>query len=219
MAPDGDSVTSATEPERGASRRARDRWGRRSTARAETADDAAAIADRAGDQQETPEVERAPARPVTSRAGAQEFVRENLRTLAALALLVIGVIFVILGWYGAANTNILTEQIPYLISGGLLGVALIIVAGFLASSASLERENRELRRDLVRALGSVGSGSGRFELSAAGNTGDGKVFLVSGGQSYHFAGCPIVEGKDGSSVTLEEAQRSGYRTCKLCGPE
>lgn len=218
MALDGGSVTSASEPERGASRRARDRWGRRTSARSETATEATPIG-KGAEPRKITEVDGAAARPAASRAGARDFVKENLRTLAALALLVIGVVFVILGWYGAANTNILTEQIPYLISGGLLGIALIIVAGFFASSASLERENRELRRDLLRALGAIGSAAGRPEISATGNPTDGKVFLVSGGRSYHFAGCPIVEGKDSSATTLQEAQRSGYDACKLCGPE
>ena len=218
MARGDDTVTSASEPDRRSSGRAHDKWRRRTSARSETATHPTPL-ETGAEPREASDADVAPARTVTSRAGAREFVRENLRTLVALALVVVGVVFVILGWYGAANTNILTEQIPYLISGGLLGVALIIVAGLFASSASLERQNRELRRDLVRALGSAGKAGGRLELAASENPRDGKVFLVSGGRSYHFAGCPIVEGKESSTVTLEEAQGSGYETCKLCGPE
>jgi hypothetical protein len=161
--------------------------------------------------------------PKAKRGGNKisDFVRANPRLVASIALLVVGIIFVILGWYGAAYTNILTEQIPYLISGGLLGAALIIVAGFLASSASLERENRELRRDLVRAIGSMparGSNSGVNTLSAAPSS-DGQVFVVAGGRSFHVAGCPLVEGKDATPMEERKAIDSGYASCKLCGTD
>lgn len=159
----------------------------------------------------------------TKRSGNRvvDFARENPRLVAAIALLAVGIVFVVLGWYGAAYTNILTEQIPYLISGGLLGAALIIVAGFLASSASLERENRELRHDLVRALGSMpagGSNPGHGGLSVA-PTSDGQVFVVTGGQSFHVAGCPLVEGKNATTLPLRKAIDSGYAACKLCGSD
>ena len=151
-----------------------------------------------------------------ARGGMNEFIRANARALGAVALLIVGIVFVILGWYGAAHTNIFTEQIPYLISGGLLGVALIVVAGFLASSASLERANDQLRRDFSRAMSSMGTGAYTNGERSEGPA-DGRVFVVAGGKSYHEAGCPMVEGKDSSAISLRKAIDSGYVTCKLCG--
>src|ERR1043166_7294420 len=96
-----------------------------------------------------------PAAPSPKRASSfNRFLSANWRALSVIVLLALGVVFVMLGWYGAAHTNIFSEQIPYLISGGLLGVALIVVAGFLASSASLERANEQLRRDFTTAMSS-----------------------------------------------------------------
>ena len=153
-----------------------------------------------------------------SRGHRGDFLKDNARALTAVALLGAGIVFVLLGWYGAANTNILTEQIPYLISGGLLGVALIIVAGFFASSASLERQNRELREDLRQAIGSMGSSQPAYQVGQAGApSADGQVYVVNGGRSYHFAGCPIVEGKESSALPLAKARDDGYAACKLCG--
>lgn len=169
--------------------------------------------------EEAREEERPAPRPAGTRGSRAEFVRENARLLISVGLLVVGIIFVILGWYGAAHTNILTEQIPYLISGGLLGMALIIVAGFMATSAATERENRELRNDLTRAIGSMGMGdtSDGSGLQAPGT--DGKVLIVPGGHSFHQPGCPIVEGKDTSALPLGKAKDEGYVTCKLCGTD
>jgi uncharacterized membrane protein YccC len=47
--------------------------------------------------------------------------------VVASALMTFGVSLILLGWYGAANSTLLEEQVPYLISGGLLGVALATV--------------------------------------------------------------------------------------------
>jgi hypothetical protein len=164
-------------------------------------------------------VERGRPKAKRSSGSAADFVRGNLRILAAVALLAFGVTFVILGWYGAAHTNILTEQIPYLISGGLLGSALIIVAGFVANSASLEQQNRELRNDLARAIGAGGARpSNPGDLSIA-PTSDGHVLVVPGGRSFHVAGCPLVEGKEATALTTRKAVDSGYASCKLCGAD
>jgi hypothetical protein len=40
-----------------------------------------------------------------------------------------------LGWYGASRTPREIEQIPYLISGGLIGLGLVFVGGLLLATA------------------------------------------------------------------------------------
>jgi hypothetical protein len=45
-------------------------------------------------------------------------------------LLPLGFVLIILGWTGAARSVDEWEQIPYLISGGLLGLALVVAGGF-----------------------------------------------------------------------------------------
>jgi hypothetical protein len=161
--------------------------------------------------------------PRRARAGGStlaRFLRENARMLSAVVLFGTGILLVTLGWYGAARTNILTEQIPYLISGGLLGLGLIVVAGSLVSSVGLERENRELRRQLERAVERASAGGQPRLTVVASNPGEeATVLVVPGGRSHHVAGCPIVEGKATSELPLAEAVASGYGTCKLCGPD
>ncbi len=164
----------------------------------------------------------------TDRGSTQEVLSRQWRLVGSIALLAAGVAFVLLGWWGAAHTNIFTEQIPYLISGGLLGLGLIIVAGIMASSASLERENRELRRDirqLIRLIGApqaiasvqqmhTGADALVYDMPSP----DGHLFVVPGGLSYHVGGCPILEGKQGVKE-LTQTQLSGYAPCKLCASD
>jgi len=150
-------------------------------------------------------------------AAAGTTLRRESRLVAAIVLLAAGIVFVLLGWYGAAHTNILTEQIPYLISGGLLGLGLIVVAGVFAASAANERQARELRGEIAAAIAGLANanhngGNGRGPAT------DDTVFVLNGGHSYHVAGCPLLEGKDGvQRRTLPEAQAAGLASCKLCG--
>ncbi len=55
----------------------------------------------------------------------------RLLIAAAGALMTSGVSAVIIGWIGAAHTTLVPEQIPYLISGGLLGLALSTIGALL----------------------------------------------------------------------------------------
>jgi len=45
----------------------------------------------------------------------------------AVALPVIGLILVGLAWYGASGSGYVADQIPYLISGGLIGLGLVLI--------------------------------------------------------------------------------------------
>ncbi len=156
-----------------------------------------------------------PAKSPAPRAGRlKEFVVANARALIAVGLIGMGIVIVLLGWYGTAYTNILTEQIPYLVSGGLLGLGLIIVGGLLAVSAIQSRELHEMRSDLVRMALSRGEAGG-----AKAGPADGQVYVVPGGRSFHVAGCPLLEGKDGEAYAPSRARDAGYAACKLCGPE
>jgi hypothetical protein len=79
-------------------------------------------------------------------------------------LLPIGVVLVLLGWYGASHTVLLFEQISYLISGGLLGLALVIAGGFVYFAywmTLLVRETRIEREDMQAVLhGAAADASG-----------------------------------------------------------
>lgn len=51
----------------------------------------------------------------------------NVLVIAAGSLLTAGLTAIVLGWVGASRSTLIEEQVPYLISGGLLGVALAVV--------------------------------------------------------------------------------------------
>ena len=68
---------------------------------------------------------------------------------AGIALMIVGVGLVALGWYGASGVSEVWKEIPYLISGGLGGLTVTIIGAALYLRASLARQQRLV---LIRML-------------------------------------------------------------------
>jgi len=69
---------------------------------------------------------------IASRASADDLIRWML--IPASILIIVGFNFMIFGWIGASKTIRQIEQIPYLISGGLIGLGMVILGGLLLAS-------------------------------------------------------------------------------------
>jgi len=65
------------------------------------------------------------------RRRASMLPTERWLAIAGGVLMPLGVVLVVIGWYGAAHTSRLFEEVPYLISGGLLGIVLSTIGAAL----------------------------------------------------------------------------------------
>lgn len=102
------------------------------------------------------------------RSGAD--VRQLLLAFGAAGM-GLGFVAIVLGWYGASHSAYQFQEIPYLISGGLLGVALVVGGGFLFFAAWIVRLIEEHRRHaarLARSLEGVDRLVARLEAERAG---------------------------------------------------
>jgi hypothetical protein len=72
------------------------------------------------------------------------FVRANADRVIAVGLVLVGVVALVVGWFGVSGTGLAAEQIPYLVSGGLGGVVLIVIGCTAWVSADLQDEWRRL---------------------------------------------------------------------------
>ncbi len=90
----------------------------------------------------------------TRRGRSDRNVRKILQVLGMLAV-VFGFVCIVLGWYGASHSPYLYQEIPYLISGGLLGVALVFGGGILIHSAWSLRQVEEERRNALAIVRSI----------------------------------------------------------------
>jgi hypothetical protein len=81
----------------------------------------------------------------------------------AVALVGLGFVIIFLGWNGAASKDFTQGQIPYLISGGVTGMALVLCGLCVVIVQSVRREAMLLATKLDRlaeALGAPSDGNG-----------------------------------------------------------
>lgn len=64
--------------------------------------------------------------------------------VGATILAALGALALLLGWIGVSRTGYVTEQMPYIISGGLVGIFLLGAGGVLWLSADLRDDWRKL---------------------------------------------------------------------------
>lgn len=62
----------------------------------------------------------------------------------AIGVSVLGVIVLIIGYFGVSGTEYVAEQFPYAISGGVFGIFLLVTGATLWLSADLRDEWRKL---------------------------------------------------------------------------
>lgn len=82
---------------------------------------------------------------LAERSSSADLIRWML-VPGSLAVL-LGFVAMVLGWVGAARTAREIEQVPYLISGGLIGLALVVLGGLLLASTFWVAVLRKLQRE------------------------------------------------------------------------
>ena len=84
------------------------------------------------------------------------FLRNQWDRVAAWVLIALGGLLLLIGWLGVSDALLPTEQMPYIVSGGLGGICLIGIGVMLWLSADLRDEWSELH-EIARRLGSESS--------------------------------------------------------------
>jgi hypothetical protein len=162
----------------------------------------------------------------TLRIGtARVQLSERLLLVLGGVLAPLGLVVVLLGWWGAARTPLLFEQVPYLISGGLLGLGLVFLGSFLYFThwvTQLVQEHRTQSRALLDAIGDLQAqvaGLADPRQGAASTNGHQPVpdalVATERGSMAHRRDCVVVAGKHGLHAV---SPSDGRRPCKLCEP-
>jgi uncharacterized integral membrane protein len=138
-------------------------------------------------------------------------------------LIPLGFLVVIMGWIGASRTPLLFEQIPYMISGGLLGLALVVAGGFVYFAywqTVRIRESREQTAELTAALGRLealltgGTVTGTDGRRTA--TASADFVATPNGSIFHRADCSVVAGR--SDLSSVNPKRTKLEPCRICTP-
>jgi hypothetical protein len=155
---------------------------------------------------------------------------ERARPYVGWALLALGALSILLGWYGVSGQSVTAKQLPYLVSGGLTGVALIVIGAVFLATDDVRRQVGRLHEierkvdDLYSLLVVETEGvepTAAEPVSAPPATApkpDGVVALPNG-SSYHRPDCTLVAGKP----TVEPVDKTAIKArslkpCRICDP-
>jgi hypothetical protein len=156
-----------------------------------------------------------PAAQVSSRQGFDRQVRYG--RILGLVFCVAGFVTIGFGWNGMAKLACPDCQLPYLLSGGAAGGALVLLGVGLLVMAQFRSERMKLTDELQR-VGSIISRA--IAASPAAGTASSNGRVVAGKSTYHRPDCRLVEGKsDLDLMTIGAAKASGLTACRVCNPE
>jgi len=139
---------------------------------------------------------------------------------AGAVLMPLGLVVVIFGWYGVANTPFGYDQQAYVVSGGFGGLALTFVGGFLYFGAWLARiaeDNREAAKRLGDTLLVLADITSRTAALNDQGVDAGSVLVLAGrGNTVHRRDCSLIAQRDDLSPagTLSET----LPRCRVCRP-
>ncbi len=146
--------------------------------------------------------------------------RVRLGRILGLLFLTTGFIVIGKAWDGAASINFAQGQIPYLLSGGFMGLGLIVTGATLLNLSTVRAEREVTSKQFDEMVRLLGRNLNRLSVSTNGTGGtsvNGQV--VAGATSFHRAECRVLQGKEGlSTVTVEQAEAEGLEPCRVCSP-
>jgi multisubunit Na+/H+ antiporter MnhG subunit len=162
-------------------------------------------------------------RALRTGGGKLKWSERQLLYLAGI-IAPLGLILVLLGWYGASHTPNLFEQVPYMISGGLFGLGLCFIGSifyFAHWLTELVREQRAQSAALLEAITHLETVIARTAVveragePAGGVAEHGPLVATAKGTMAHRPECVVVAGKgEVRPVTPDD----GLLPCKLCDP-
>lgn len=135
----------------------------------------------------------------------------------AVGLAAVGFLLIVLGWNGAASLDRVPGQMPYVISGGVAGLGLVLT-GLVLALVQEARRNTSLTLAKLDELGErierAGGGAGPTAVPTDGSA------VIAGRTTYHAPDCNVVAGRtDLQPMAVEAAVERGLAPCRICEPQ
>jgi hypothetical protein len=167
-----------------------------------------------------------PSEPLPDRRALWQWVWERARPYVGWALLALGALSILLGWYGVSGQSVTAKQLPYLVSGGLTGVALIVIGAVFLASDDVRRQVGRLH-DVERKVDDLYSLLVETEVAQpvvaqtppAAELAPDALLALPNGSSYHRPDCTLVAGKTNVGAIDKAAIKArSLRPCRICDP-
>lgn len=130
-------------------------------------------------------------------------------------LSLLGFLVMFFGWNGAASSNFVPAQFPYLISGGMVGLGIVVLGAILILVQNQRADMARLEAAMERVALAVERQSAGEPGAAAGLAG----YVLAGGSSYHVPDCMLPEARaEARLVPLTDVRGSDLEPCRVCRP-
>lgn len=128
----------------------------------------------------------------------------------------IGFVVMFLGWNGAASYNYISQQFPYVLSGGVIGLGIVVIGAAMI----IVQNARADRARLEAAIDRLSAAVEKQGLGGPGARGAGMAgFVVAGGASYHRLDCALSAERDEAElIGIDEAIDRDLEPCRVCSP-
>jgi hypothetical protein len=168
--------------------------------------------------------------PLPDRRVFWRWVAGSTRPFVGWILAGLGALSLFLGWYGVSGESLTAKQLPYLVSGGLTGIGLVIIAAVFLATDDVRRQMRRLEEmerkvdDLyslliVEASPETDAETGRPTTRARSAARSPGLMALPTGSSYHRPDCALVTGKANATRVDGRAIRArSLRPCRVCDP-
>jgi hypothetical protein len=145
---------------------------------------------------------------------------DKLGGLLGILYCLVGALLIFLGWNGAASYDRVSAQVPYLVSGGIGGLALVVLGSALIVTQSHRNDRASLQatlEDLREALGRVAAAEEVVAVAHGAATGSDVV--LAGPNAYHRPSCRLIVGQAGvTPMNVAAARELGLEACRICEP-
>ena len=128
--------------------------------------------------------------------------------LVGAVLLGVGVLAIVAGWYGVSHTARQWRQTPYVVSGGLFGLALVVIGAVAYLAFWLTKLVEQTNRQTAVLE--------RLERALVGARGDEADLVVVPPATLHRASCPLVLGR--TDTRPPTAKDKALTACPVCEP-
>ena len=160
------------------------------------------------------------------------WVWSAVRPVLGWVLAALGALALLLGWYGVSGQALTAKQLPYLVSGGLTGIGLLVIAAVFLATEDVRRQldrlgEVERKVDALYALFAADISEAATSAAAAPLTSfaparqaTGALLALPAGTSYHRADCALVANKaNAEPVDAATVAARGLTPCRVCDPQ
>jgi hypothetical protein len=159
------------------------------------------------------------------------WVGQAARPYVGWILVALGALAILIGWYGASGQSLTAKQLPYLISGGLSGLGLIVIGAVFLATDNVRRqigrlEGVERKVDDLYSLLVVEPAPTSTPTPASVGTDvvgtdneSQRLLALPTGSTFHRPNCALIHGKaEAVEVSAADIAARSLEPCPVCEP-